>query len=78
MTTDTVKGPNDWQDGSHKEYGVSYYQACQVHSDAKLPILQSIHLWTSQRRLPKESITVVTQLSLDRFVDAAIIIVTML
>ena len=69
MTIDTIKDPTSGQEKSSKEYGVSYYQACQVHSDAKLPILQSIHLWTSQRRLPKESVTVVTQLSLDRCVD---------
>jgi hypothetical protein len=69
MTIDTIKDPNNRQESSSKEYGVSYYQACQVHSAAKLPVLQSVQLWTSQRRLPKESVTVVTQLSLDRYVD---------
>ena len=71
MAIDTIKEPNSRQERSSKEYGVSYYQACQVHSDANLPALQSVQLWTSKRRLPKESVTVVTQLSLDRYVDTA-------
>ena len=42
------------------------YHTCQVDREAKLPELKSVFVWRSKKRMPPESITLVTQLSLER------------
>lgn len=43
-----------------------FYQPCQLYKGYDLPRLQKIHTWNSRRKVSPHSISIVTQLSLER------------
>lgn len=64
---ETPRYPEHKKTSHHRiDTSLAKYQACQIDDSVELPDLRTVERWKSKKTLPLESMSIVTQLSLER------------